>query len=429
MPGAWLVFAIFFLCLIINIPIAFSLGVAVVGTILITSAAPMTLITQALVTSVDSFTLLAIPFFVLAGDIMATGGISQKLVNFGKSLFGNMAGSLGIITIFCCAVFAAISGSGPATVAAIGGILIPYMIRDGYERPFAATLAAVGGCLGPIIPPSISFIMFGVVAGVSITDLFLAGVVPGLLIAVTVIICSYIVSKRKGFGVKAVKERTSFKNVMRALNDAKWALLLPVIILGGIYGGIFSPTEASVVACVYGLIVSLFIHREMKFKDLGTTFGRTAMTVGSCLVLVTCAKAFGELLTLMQVPANVSNFISSVTDSSAVVLLLINILLLIVGCFMDPVSAILILAPLLIPIAKTYNINLIHFGTVMVINLIIGQVTPPVGINLFIGSKIAEVSLEKTFKWLPLFLGVLIIDLILITYIPSLSTWLVTIAR
>ncbi|MCL1829225.1 MAG: TRAP transporter large permease [Oscillospiraceae bacterium] len=429
MSGAWLVFVIFFVCLFINIPIAFSLGIAVVGTILVTSAAPMTLITQALVTSVDSFTLLAIPFFVLAGDIMATGGISQKLVNFGKSLFGNIAGSLGIITVFCCAVFAAISGSGPATVAAIGGILIPYMIKDGYERPFAATLAAVGGCLGPIIPPSISFIMFGVVAGVSITDLFLAGVVPGLLITVSVIICSYIVSKQKGFGVKAVEKKTSLTGVLRALNDAKWALLMPIIILGGIYGGVFSPTEASVVACVYGLIISIFVHRELKIKDLGAVFGRTAMTIGSCLVLVTCAKAFGELLTLMRVPANVSDFIQSVTNSPAVVLLLINILLLIVGCFMDPVSAILILAPLLIPIAKTFGIDLIHFGAVMVINLIIGQVTPPVGINLFIGSKIAEVSIEKTFKWLPLFLGVLIIDLMLITYIPALSTWLVQIAR
>ena len=427
--NAWLVFVIFFACLFLNVPIAFSLGVGVVGTIFITGTAPMTLITQALVTSVDSFALLSIPFFVLAGDIMATGGISRRLVTFGQSIFGNMAGSLGLITIFCCAIFAAISGSGPATVAAIGGILIPHMIKDGYEKPFAATLAAVGGCLGPIIPPSISFIMFGVVASVSITDLFLAGVMPGLLIAFTVMICAYIVSKKKGFGVRAVKERTTIKGVLLSINHAKWALLMPIIILGGIYGGIFSPSEASVVACVYGLIVSVFVHKELKLKDIGKVFGKTAMTVGACLVLVTCSKAFGELLTLMQVPANVSNFIASITNSPIIVLLLINILLLIVGCFMDPASAILILAPLLIPIAKTFNIDMIHFGAVMVINLIIGQVTPPVGINLFIGSRIAGVPLDKTFKWLPLFLGILICDLLLITYIPSISTWLVYLSR
>jgi C4-dicarboxylate transporter DctM subunit len=422
--GAWWIFIIFFACLFFNIPIAFSLGIATVGTILITNAAPLTLLTQALITSVDSFTLLAIPFFVLAGDIMAQGGISSKLVKFGQSLFGGLAGSLGIITIFCCAIFAAISGSGPATVAAIGGIMIPYMIKDKYEAPYAATLAAVGGCLGPIIPPSISFIMFGVVAGVSITDLFIAGVTPGILIALSVMVFSYVISKKKGYGVGANVEKITFRGFLYALNDAKWAFLMPIIILGGIYGGVFSPTESAVVACVYGLIISLFVHKEIRFKDLGRVFGKTAMTVGSCLVLVTCATAFGQLLTLMQVPVSVSTFIANVTDSQVVVLLLINILLLIVGCFMDPVSAILILAPLLIPIAKTFNIGLVHFGSIMVINLIIGQVTPPVGINLFIGSKIAGIPLEKTFKWLPLFLAILLIDLMLITYIPALSTWL-----
>jgi C4-dicarboxylate transporter DctM subunit len=422
MAGAYWIFIIFFACLFINIPIAFSLGIATFVTILITHVAPITLISQILNTSVDSFTLLAIPFFVLAGDIMATGGISQRLVNFGKMFFGKVPGGLGLITVFSCAIFAAISGSGPATVAAIGGIMIPYMAKDKYEMSYAATLAAVGGTLGPIIPPSISFIVFGVAAGVSITDLFKAGIGSGVLIMISVMIVTFIVSKKNGYGSDTKNEpKFTVKIFIATIREAIWALLMPAIILGGIYGGVFTPTEAAVVACVYGLIVSLFVHKELSFRALPRVFGNSVKTVGSCFVLITFAQCFGQLLTIMRVPSGVTEFITGITDSQIVVLLLINVFLLIVGCFMDPASAILILTPLLVPIAKAYDVNLIHFGTVVVVNLVIGQVTPPVGVNLFIGSKIAQLPIANMFKWLPLFLSVLVADLMLITYIPQIS--------
>ena len=268
MPATLYIFIALFACLLIGIPIAFSIGIATLSTLLIYDIVPLSLMAQKLTVAGDSFPLLAIPYFMLAGEIMARGGISEKLVGFGKSIVGSATGSLGIVTVVCCAIFAAISGSGPATVAAIGGIMVPYMVKDGYEEGYASTLAAVGGTLGPIIPPSVCFIMYGVVASVSITDLFLSGVIPGVLIMASLCILTYCISRKYGYGVvsKEEKVKPTLSNIAKSFWDAKWAVLMPVIILGGIYGGFFTPTEAAVVACAYGLIISLFVTKEMSWR-------------------------------------------------------------------------------------------------------------------------------------------------------------------
>lgn len=407
-------------------PVAFALGAATCLTIVIFDMVPISLVAQKLVVAGDSFPLLAIPFFTLAGEIMAKGGISERLVSFGRSIFGSVTGAMGIVTVFCCAIFAAISGSGPATVAAIGGIMVPYMLQDKYDDAYASTLASVGGTLGPIIPPSVAMIMYGVATSTSITDLFLAGVMPGILIMLTLCLTTYFVSKKYGYGVGVKGEKVTVKNVGKKAWEAKWAILMPVIILGGIYTGAFTPTEAAVVACVYGLIIGMIVTRDLKFKELPAIIARTGLIIGKCVIMVGCAIAFGEVLTLMRVPTDLANWILGFTESKIVVLLLINILLLIVGMFFETLSAILILAPLLIQVVAPFGVDPVHFGLIIVTNLVIGQVTPPVGVNLFVGSSLVPVKVERMFKWLPLFLAVLIIDLMIITYVPSLSLSLLT---
>jgi len=423
--GGLIALGVLFAALFLNVPIAFSLGVATYATLIITNVVPMTMPIQKFFTSGDSFPLLAVPFFVLAGEIMARGGISKQLVDFGKSIFGGITGSLGMITVFTCAIFAAISGSGPATVAAIGGIMVPYMKKDGYDPAYAATLAACGGTLGPVIPPSIVMIMYGVVANISITDLFLAGIVPGLLTMVVLMITTYIVSKKYGFGERDSNFVFSIRYIIHSFWKAKWAILMPVIILGGIYSGVFTPTEAAVIACVYGLIISIFVTKELKVNELPQTFVNSALTNGTAVIMVGCAMAFGEMLTMLRIPGVLAAFIQGMTDSKIVVLLMINILLLLVGMFMETLSAVLILAPLLLTIVRPFGVDPIHFGLIMTVNLVIGQITPPVGVNLFIGSRIGNVKVEQMFKWLPLFLGVLITAIMIVTYVPALSLFLI----
>lgn len=426
MPATLYIFIALFACLLIGIPIAFSIGIATLSTLLIYDIVPLSLMAQKLTVAGDSFPLLAIPYFMLAGEIMARGGISEKLVGFGKSIVGSATGSLGIVTVICCAIFAAISGSGPATVAAIGGIMVPYMVKDGYEEGYASTLAAVGGTLGPIIPPSVCFIMYGVVASVSITDLFLSGVIPGILIMFSLCILTYCISRKYGYGVvpKEEKVKPTLSNIAKSFWDAKWAVLMPVIILGGIYGGFFTPTEAAVVACAYGLIISLFVTREMSWRELPEVLGGVALTMGSCVIMVGCAVAFGEVMTIMGIPKIIADFLTGITSSKLVALILIDILLLIVGCFFETLSAILILAPILLNVVTTFGVDKIHFGLIMVTAMVIGQVTPPVGINLFVGSRILGIKVEKMFKWLPIFLAVMVLDLLIVTFIPQLSLFL-----
>lgn len=410
---------VFVIALFLNIPIAYSLGIATVATILVYDLLPLGFVVQAFFSSGDSFPLLAVPFFILAGDIMMHGGISKRLIDFGTAFLGHTTGALGMITVFTCMIFASISGSGPATVAAIGGIMIPAMISEKYDKGFTCSLAATAGSLGPIIPPSISFVMYGVVASVSITDLFIAGITPGILMTIALMLLVHFAAKKHNFGHK--RPKATMKEKLEAFNDAKWALLVPVIILGGIYGGIFTPTEAAVIACDYGLIIGLFVYKEIQFKDLYKIFTRTALTSGTVLVLVGCATAFGRILALEQIPTFIAESLLSLTSNKLIILLLINIFLFIVGMLIETLAAIVILAPLMLSIVVPLGVDPLHFGIIMVTNLVIGQCTPPVGVNLFVASRLADMPLEKMFKWLIPMIGVLLIVLMIITYIPQLS--------
>ena len=417
-----LLFGIFFLALFLNVPVAFSLGIASVVTILVYDILPLGFVIQAFFSSGDSFPLLAVPFFILAGDIMMQGGISNRLIVFCKTMMGTKRGGLGVITVFASMIFASISGSGPATVAAIGGILIPAMIEEGYDEGYACSLGASAGALGPIIPPSISFVMYGVIAQVSITELFIAGVVPGVLMTIALIIFVKITSKKHEFGV--IRQKATRKEKFKAFIDAIWSLMVPVIILGGIYGGIITPTEAAIVACVYGLIIGLFVYKEITIKDLPEIFAKSALTSGTALVLVGCATAFGRILALLHIPTAIASAILSITDSTIIILLLINVVLFITGMFMETLAAIVILAPLMLSIVTPLGISPIHFGMIMVLNLVIGQCTPPVGVNLYVAARVGNIKLERMFKWLIPMIGVLLIVQMLITYIPQLSIFL-----
>lgn len=412
-------FGSFALLLLLSVPIGISIGLATLITIMVSGTIPVEFLAKELVTSVDSFPLMAVPFFILAGEIMGKGGISERLFNVANAMVGNKTGGFAIATIITCMFFAAISGSGPATVAAIGGIMIPAMVRQGYDKKFAAAVVAAAGSIGVIIPPSIPMVIYGVTGNVSIGDLFISGIVPGILVGLSMIIWAYIYSKKKGY--KGLNEPTSLKKIAKATWDAKWALLIPIIILGGIYGGIFTPTEAAVVAVVYGLFASMVLYRELKIKDLPKVITDSALTTATVLIIVGTANAFGRLLTIEQIPTQIANGLLSISTNPIVIILLITVLLLIVGMFMDTLAAIIILTPILLPIAVQIGYNPVHFGLLMVINLAIGFFTPPVGVNLFVASGISGVRMETLSKAVLPFLVAMLITLLFVTFIPQLA--------
>lgn len=418
-----LLLALFFIPMFFGVPIAFALGIMVLAGTYMIPAVTTDMMVQTFFTASDSFPLLAIPFFILAGEIMLSGGMSQKIIGFAMASIGNKRGSLGIASVLACMIFAAISGSGPATVAAIGGLTVPAMIDDGYDESFACSLVATAGAMGPIVPPSILFIVFGVMASQSVVELFIAGIVPGILMAVLLSVFTYFVARKHGFGSVSDKKLTP-KDWLRATNDAKWALLVPVIILGGIYGGFVTPTEAGVIACNYALVISLFVYKEISFKDLVPIFVKTCRTTGYCMVFVGAATMLGRILALENIPQQIGQAVYSFSTSPIIILLLINVILLGVGMFMEPVSAIIILGPLLVPIAIGVGIDPIHFGIVMVVNLTIGMCTPPVGINMFVGAGLRNLAPESMFRWLFPCIGILIIALLILTFVPTLSTGL-----
>jgi len=380
-----------------------------------------------LVTSVDSFPLMAVPFFILAGEIMGKGGISERLFNFANALVGNKTGGFAMATIVTCMFFAAISGSGPATVAAIGGIMIPAMVKQGYDKKFATATVAAAGSIGVIIPPSIPMVIYGVVGGASIGDMFIAGIIPGLLVGLSLMVWAYVYSKKNNY--RGSDQKTTLANIWKTFWEAKWALVIPVIILGGIYGGIFTPTEAAVIAVVYGIIAGLLLYRELALKDLPKLLADAALTTATVLIIVGSATAFGRLLTIEQIPTQVANFLLSISDSEIVIILLITVLLLLVGCFMDTLAAIIILTPILLPIAVNIGFDPIHFGIIMVVNLAIGFITPPLGVNLFVGSGISGLSIEQLSKAIIPYFFAMVFSLLMITFIPELSLWLISFGK
>jgi C4-dicarboxylate transporter DctM subunit len=411
-------FGSFALLLILTVPIGIAIGLSTLITIIFSGTLPVEFLAKELVTAVDSFPLMAVPFFILAGEIMGKGGISERLFKVANSLVGNRTGGFAIATIITCMFFAAISGSGPATVAAIGGIMIPAMVRQGYDKKFATAVVAAAGSIGVIIPPSIPMVIYGVTGNVSIGDLFIAGIVPGILVGLGMMVWAYYYSKKMGY--KGMDEPTSIKKIGQAFWEAKWAMLIPIIILGGIYGGFFTPTEAAVIAVVYGLFASMVLYRELSIKQLPKVITDSALTTATVLIIVGTANAFGRLLTIEQVPTQIANGLLSLSTNPTVIILLITMLLLVVGMFMDTLAAIIILTPILLPIAIQIGINPVHFGILMVVNLAIGFCTPPVGVNLFVASGISGVSIESLSKAILPFILSMLITLLFLTFIPQL---------
>lgn len=405
--------------LVLNMPVGIAIGVSSLCAILADGRISSLYIVQQLVTSADSFPLMAIPLFILAGELMGAGGVSKRLLNVCNVFLGRFTGGLATVTIVLCMFFAAVSGSGPATVAAIGSMVIPTMLDKGYSKSFTLALIATAGSIGVIIPPSIPMVIYGVSTSTSISSLFMAGFLPGILIGFSLIVVSYLYCKKQGW--KGDERKYTAKEKLAAIWDAKWALLNPIIILGGIYAGIFTPTEAAAVAAVYAFICGAFIYREFNIKEMFATIGNACNTTGTTMVIIGCATAFTKILTIEKIPGAITNGIINFTDNKILILLLINVLLLIVGCFMDTTPAMMVLAPILLPIAAQFGVDPIHFGIVMVVNLAIGFITPPLGINLFVALRVGQSDLETVCFGIIKFILVMVVDLLLITFIPAIS--------
>lgn len=413
-------FAVF---LVLNVPIGIAIGLAVLAYIVLAGGSlPVMFLTTNLFTSCDSFPLMAVPFFILAGSLMEGGGLSQRLVAFANSLIGHITGGLAMVTVLTCMFFGAISGSSPATVAAIGSIMIPAMVKEGYSKEFSTGLAAAAGGLGVIIPPSIPMVIYGIATGASIGTMFLGGFGPGIVCGGALMLVAYVISKKAGY--RGSGKVFSVKEVVRTGNEAKWALFVPVIILGGIYGGVFTPTEAAVVAVFYGLLVGKYMYKELTWKKTYKSLVDTALMVGTVLIIVGTATTLGKILTIEQIPDAIANGLSTITQSKIILLLLLNLFLLLVGCVMETLAAILILGPILYPVVQSYDVNIIHFGLIMIINLAIGFITPPVGVNLFVACGLTGMTLEKLARAIMPFLLALFIALICITYIPQITLFI-----
>ena len=415
-----MLFLIFFILLMLSVPIGYAIGIATLITLISFSNIPITMIAQNAVAGVDSFPLLAIPFFMLAGNLMSSGGIAKRLVDFFESIIGHITGGLGMVTVVVCMFFAAISGSAVATVSAVGAFMIPEMVKHGYSKSFSAALTAAAGTIGVIIPPSVPFVIYGVVSGSSITELFTAGFLPGILMGVALIIICYIVSKKNGY--KGTDKKISLKDILISFKKAFWAILSPVIILGGIYSGKFTPTEAAVISVVYSFVVGIFIYKELDFKGAYTAFKDAIVVNGATTFMVGLSTAFAALLTMEQIPAKIASFILSISNNSFIVLLLINIFLLLVGMFIDNIPATIILTPILLPIAISFGMSPITFGIMLTMNLAIGFCTPPYGIDLFVASAISKVGMDQISKQILKMIVSLIIVLLLVTYIKPVTT-------
>ena len=423
MSGVALLFILLIGLMMASVPVGISLGLSTLVTMVLTTNLDVITIPQYCFRGLDSFPLMAIPFFMLAGNLMKFGGLSEKLINLSNSLVRGFKGGLGHVTVLASMFFAALSGSAPATVMAIGSNVIPQMEKHGYDRGYATALASTAGTIGVIIPPSIPFVIYGVVSGASISDLFVAGIIPGILIGIVLMVVNYIYARKYGYGGEG---RASFREFLHELKDAIWALLVPVIILGGIYGGIFTPTESAVVAVVYTLIIGFVVYKELTWKKVWDAFMETGALNGTTTFMVGLSMSFAASLTLAGIPSAVGQAILSLDAGPVVILLLINVVLLVVGCFVDNISSTIILTPILLPIAQGVGMTAVQFGIVMTVNLAIGFITPPYGVNLFYGSAIGKVSIEELSKKILPFIGAMIICLLLLTFIEPLSMWLPT---
>ena len=421
---ALVLFVVFAVLLLLGTPIAVCLGVSSILAMLVLGAGrPVSVVLGTVPQLVSAATsksvLLAIPFFILGGNIMEKSGISGKLISLAEACVGHLKGGVAMVCVIVACFFAAISGSGPATVAALGLILIPAMVKVGYDAPFAAALMATAGAIGVIIPPSITFVVYGSISDTSIGSLFISGVIPGLLMGLALIIITLWLGRKSD--LKRLPRATGRQRWI-AFKDAFWGLLMPVIILGGIYGGIFTPTEAAAVSAVYGLVIGIFVYKTLKINQLKKILIDTASTTATVMFITAAATLFAYVLTRARIDVAISSMLTDIAGGNQIIfLLIVNVVLLIAGCFLDSTSALYIFTPLFVPVAQALGMNLIHFGTIMIVNLAIGLVTPPVGVNLYVACGIADTSLKKiSVSVIPLLVAALIV-LLLVTYVPSLS--------
>lgn len=416
-----LLFGTMALTLALSVPIFAVMGLSAVVA-LMERGINLIAVPQNVFEALDSFALLAIPFYVLAGNIMKAGGISSRLIGLASALLGWVRGGVGGAAILTCMFFSTISGSSSATTAAVGSTMIPAMVKKGYPKPFAAATVAVGGELGAIIPPSLPMVIYGLVANVSIGGLFIAGILPGIFIGLTLILTICAFAKFYDFDrTKPVSLEAWARDVWETGREALLALMMPVIILGGIYSGAFTATEASVVAVVYGFVVGMFVYREISFADVAKILSDSAVMTGMVMLIVAFAALFGHAMTINRIPHYFAELVGQIAAGPIMFMLLVNVLLFVVGTFMEALATILILGPILAPIALKYGIDPIHFGLVMIVNIAIGMVTPPVAVNLNIASEISGVSMDAMTKPVLVFLAVLTIDVLIISYVPALS--------
>ncbi|GAB1400419.1 hypothetical protein MASR2M17_20350 [Aminivibrio sp.] len=417
------VFGGMFLTLLLSIPIAASIGFSCLAFIPWIPGGldrVMFFVAQRMVVTADSFTLLALPFFILAGTLMSHGGIARKLTDLAEAVAGDFPGGLGIAAIVACMFFGAVSGSGPATVAAIGTVILPAMLERGYGVGFSGGLVACAGGIGVLIPPSVPMIVYGVNSGVSITDLFIAGLFPGIIVGLFLMVPTIYISRKRGYAGKPRAGGTGW--VMKKVWEAKSALLMPLIILGGIYTGVFTPTEAGIVAVAYAIILG-FLTRGLSWRGLCTAMIEAAIITGSCIFLMGAASAFAKLLHMKDVPNLISTMIFSFTTNKYLILLMFNLVFLLGGMFIDTLSNILIFCPIFLPLALKIGVDPIHFGTFIVANLALGMVTPPMGVDLFVASNICKTPFEKVLRGSIPFMLWNLAAVLLITYVPMISLW------
>lgn len=413
-----LIFITLFLLLILGVPIGAAIGLSVIVGMFAGDIQSIFLV-QKLVTSLDSFPLLAVPFFVMAGELMQKGSMAERLLALSRSLVGHITGGTAHISVLTSLFFGALSGSSPATVAAVGGIMVPKMKEEGYDVGYATAVNTSAGCLGVMIPPSVPLIIYGTTAGVSVGDLFIAGILPGIFVGFSLMVCAYIIAKRRGY--TATAPRSSPREIGSAFLGSVHALMVPVIVLGGIYGGIMTPTEAGVSAVAYALVVETVVLRQIGLRDIWDILKSTVLTTASIFFLVATATALGQILLFNNVPDQMVDFMTAISDNKYVLLVLIIVLLLVVGTFMDALANILILTPLLLPVVREVGIDPIHFGIVMIVAIAIGFLTPPVGVNLFVGCSIGKISIERLSIAVLPFLASMILALLVLAFVPQIS--------
>ncbi len=414
-----------FALLVSSTPIAVALGLTAFAYIFYFTTIPLTQVPDRLFNALNTFPLMAIPFFVLAANIMSRGGISKRLTAAGNALVGGFHGGLAMTAVLSCVFFAAISGSSPATVVAVGTLLIPAMIAGGYGKQFSTGVIATSGSLGILIPPSIPLIVYGIATEESIGDLFIAGVLPGLMAGAMLLVMVYVISRKRGFGAGENAIQMTRAEKVRAIRDAVLSLLLPLFVLGGIYGGIFTPTEAAAMAVFYAVLISLFVYREIGVKDIGNILVASARTSALVMFIIANGILFSFVLASERIPNEVTELLLSLDLDKWGFLLLVNVILLITGCFMETSSAILILAPIILPIALELGVDPIHLGVIMIMNLEIGMITPPLGLNLFVASGLSGMSVLQVARASLPSAAVLLTGLLLVTYIPPIALTLV----